>query len=268
MEKAISILTLLVEGNSVRSIERITGVHRDTILRLLVQAGEKCERLLENKIKGLPVADVQCDEIWGYCYKKEGHKWMFEVDRQDMGDAYTFVAIERNTKLVLTWHLGKRTTQHTQTFIGKLAKATATKPYQLSTDGFTGYIPAVDYHLTERGVDYGQLIKVYGASREGEQRYSPAEVTSANPHPVFGLPDKNRICTSHVERQNLTMRMHMRRLTRLTNAFSKKWGNLKAALALHFAWYNFVRVHNALRMTPAMEAGIADHIWTIREFLT
>ena len=267
-DKATKTIELLVEGCSVRSAERITDIHHTTILSLLVLAGEKCERLLQKRIKNHPVADVQCDEIWGYVGKKEAHKWMSEQGRDDIGDAYTFVAIERNTKLVLAWHLGKRTVPHTQAFIRKLATATAYQPYQLSTDGFPAYIAAVDDHLTPRGVDYGQLVKIYGASRDGEQRYSPPEVTSAVPHPVWGLPDVERICTSHVERQNLTMRMHMRRLTRLTNAFSKKWDNLKAAIALHFAWYNFVRVHKSLRMTPAMAAGITDHIWSLGELIT
>ena len=267
MEKATQVLQHLLEGCSVRSTERITGVHRDTILRLLVIAGEKCERLMAERIKGVPVSDVQCDEIWGYVAKKEAHKWLDEVDNTEIGDAWCFVAIERHSKVILSWHLGKRTTQHTQAFIKKLAKATAPKPYQLSSDGFAGYVPAVDQHLTERGVDFGQLIKVYGASREGEQRYSPAEVVSAYPHPVWGLPDIKRICKSHVERQNLSIRMGMRRMTRLTNAFSKKWDNLKAAFALWFAFYNFCRMHGTIRMTPAMEAGITDHQWEIVDLL-
>ena len=267
MEKATEVLQHLLEGCSVRSTERITGVHRDTILRLLVVAGEKCERLMAERVKNIPASDVQCDELWGYVFKKEGHKWIAEADRKDIGDSWCFVGMERKTKLVLAWHLGKRNNLDTAQFIKKLSNATAPKPYQLSTDGFNGYVPAVDYYLTPRGVDYGQLIKVYGASREGEQRYSPAEVISAQPHPVFGLPDVQRICTSHVERQNLSIRMGMRRMTRLTNAFSKKWDNLKAAFALWFAFYNFCRIHKTIRMTPAMEAGIADHVWALQELI-
>ena len=267
MEKATSILQLLLEGMSIRSAERITGVHRDTIMRLLVVAGTRCERLMQNRIRHVAVSDVQCDEIWGFVGKKEAHKWTFEVERKEIGDAYCFVGLERHTKLILTWHLGKRSMFDTDVFVRKLARATAPRPYQLSTDGFQSYIPCVDRHLTQRGVDYGQIIKVYGTNREGEQRYSPAEVTSASPHPILGLPDVERICTSHVERSNLTMRMQIRRLARLTNAFSKKWGNLKAALALYFAWYNFCRVHRSIRMTPAMEAGLTDHIWGIAEIL-
>jgi transposase-like protein/IS1 family transposase len=265
--KAVAVLQLLLEGMSIRSAERITGIHRDTILRLLVVAGEKCERLLESKIQNVPVADVESDELWSFCFKKEGHKWANEAHRQDIGDAYCFVGMERNSKLILAWHLGKRTSGHTDVFIRKLANATAQKPYQLSTDGFKPYIKAVDKYLVPRGVDYGQIVKVYGSDREGEQKYSPAEVVSAEIHPVLGLPDRNRICTSHIERQNLSIRMGMRRMTRLTNAFSKKWKNLKAAFALWFAYYNFCRVHKTLRVTPAMEAGIAQHVWSIGEML-
>jgi transposase-like protein/IS1 family transposase len=266
-EKATKILQLLLEGCSIRSVERITDVHRDTILRLLVVAGERCERLLETKLQNIPVADVESDELWAFVQKKEGHKWADEAPRTDIGDAYCFVGMERNTKLVLAWHLGKRTSAHTDVFIRKLANATAQKPYQLSTDGFKPYIPAVDKYLVPRGVDYGQIVKVYGSDREGEQKYSPAEVVTSEIHPVLGLPDRNRICTSHIERQNLSIRMGMRRMTRLTNAFSKKWSNLKAAFALWFAFYNFCRVHKTLRMTPAMQSGLADHIWEIDELL-
>ena len=266
MEKATSVLQLLLEGCSIRSTERITGVHRDTIMRLLVVAGEKCERLMESRIRNVPVSDVQCDEIWGYCFKKEQHKWFREVDRKDIGDAYCFTAIERNSKLLLAWHLGRRDGPSTDSFIGKLRRATSEKWFQLSTDGFKPYIAAIDLALIDR-CDYAQVVKVYVAPRDGEQRYSPADVVKAVPTPVMGNPDRSRICTSHVERQNLTMRMHIRRLSRLTNAFSKKWGNLKAALALYFCWYNFCRVHRTIRMTPAMEAGISNRIWNISDML-
>jgi IS1 family transposase len=252
---------------SICSVERITGIHRDTIMRLLIVAGGKCERLLDSRIKNIPVKDVQCDELWGYCQKKEQHKWPFEAKRRDLGDAYTFVAIERNSKLVLAWHLGRRDKPSTEIFIEKLRTATAEDRFQITTDGFRPYEDAIDTALVDR-VDYAQLVKVYAAPREGEARYSPGEVTGAVPYPIMGNPDPDRICTSHVERQNLTMRMQIRRLARLTNAFSKKWANLKAALALYFAWYNFCRVHRTLRMTPAMEAGLSDRIWNIGDLLT
>lgn len=264
-EKAISIIRLFVEGCSVRTIERVTEVHRDTILRLLVLAGERCERLLANAIQNLPVLDVEADEMWGYVGMKEKAKGRERKDVAELGDAYTYVAIERNSKLILAWHIGKRNRQDTLTFITKLRRATTGK-FQFSTDGWPAYPDAVE-RVFGTDIHYAQLIKVYGASRDGEQRYSPAEVVDVEVVPRIGMPDYERICTSHIERQNLTMRMHIRRLTRLTNAFSKKWGNLKAAVALHFAWYNFCRVHGTLRVTPAMDANITDHVWGMSELL-
>jgi len=265
-EKVNQILTCLVEGNSVRSTERMTDTHRDTILRVLVMAGERCERLLEDRIKNVPVKDVQCDEVWGFCGKKEGHKWMFEKDREDIGDAYCFVAIERHSKVVLAWHLGRRDKKATEAFVEKLRTATDENRFQVTTDGFRPYVDAIDTALVDR-VDFAQLVKVYATSNETEHRYSPGEVAGAIPSTITGNPDPLRICTSHVERQNLSIRMGMRRLTRLTNAFSKKWENLKAAYALWFAWYNFGRIHRTLRMTPAMQANLTDHIWDIEELL-
>jgi transposase-like protein/IS1 family transposase len=266
MDKAVSILKLLVEGMSVRSVERVTGVHRDTILNLLVLAGQRCEKLLADTITRLQVRDVECDEMWGYVGMKERAKHYAQKDAPEIGDAYTYVAIERNSKLILAWHLGKRSRQDTLAFIIKLRNATAGK-FQLSTDGWTAYPDAIE-RVFGADINYAQLIKVYKNSRDGEQRYSPAEVADVEVVPRVGMPDYERICTSHVERQNLTMRMHIRRLTRLTNAFSKKWENLNAAVALHFAYYNFCRIHKTLRVTPAMESGIADSAWTIEDLLT
>ena len=267
LEKALLCLRLLVEGNSIRSTERITGVEKKTILSLLVLTGEKCERLLSEKIKGLPVRDVEADEMWGYVGMKEKTKKRMLISDSTRGDAYTFVAIERNTKLVLPWHLGRRNVRDTVEFTEKLHEATSRR-FQLTTDGFAAYPDAVSYSLGTR-VDFSQLVKVYShpESGGGEKRYSPAEVIKAIPTPIWGNPDSDRISTSHVERQNLTMRMMMRRLTRLTNAFSKKWANLKAALALHFAYYNFCRIHKTLRCTPAMAAGITGHIWELKDLL-
>jgi IS1 family transposase len=264
MAKAEMILKMLCEGVSVRSIERLTEVHRDTILRLLALAGERCEKLLGAKIRNVPVQDVQLDEIWGFCFKKQ--KALRPGDDPNFGDAYTFVAIERHSKLVLNFALGKRDQMTTDAFIEGLRLATAPRPYQVTADGFGTYPSAIDNTLSDR-CNFAQLIKVYRASVAGEARYSPAEVVATEAVPVVGNPDPKRICTSHIERQNLTMRMQIRRLTRLTNGFSKKWENLWAALCLHFAWYNFVRVHRSLRVTPAMEAGIADHVWDIADLL-
>jgi len=264
-EKAVLATRLLLEGNSIRSTERITDLDRTTIARLLVLAGERCEKLLADTITRVKVRDVEADEIWGYVGMKEKVKGDFRKNADVLGDAYTYVAMEANSKLILAWHLGKRNRRDTLEFILKLRNATEGR-FQLTTDGWTSYPDAVE-RVFGSDIDYAQLVKVYGASRDGEQRYSPAEVIDVEVVPRAGMPDFERICTSHIERQNLTMRMQIRRLTRLTNAFSKKWENLKAAIALHFAYYNFCRVHSSLRVTPAMEAGLTDHVWTLEELL-
>jgi IS1 family transposase len=265
-DRAVLTLQLLLEGNSIRSTERISGLDRNTIMSLLVKAGERCERLMEEKLQGLDVRDVEIDEIWSYVGKKEIHRTAYEQDFAEIGDAYCFVALERNTRLVLTHYLGKRTAPAAEHFIAKLAQATSGYPYQLTSDGYQAYVKAVRKHLPGR-VHFAQLIKVYASPREGEQRYSPGEVVEAVPVRIMGYPQQERMCTSHVERQNLSIRMGMRRLTRLTNAFSKKWENLEAAYALWFAYYNWCRVHSSLRVTPAMETGITDHVWTLTELL-
>jgi IS1 family transposase len=265
-EKAMSVLQHLVEGCSVRTTSRITGVHPKTILNLLSLAGERCEKLMEGRIHGLRVKEVQCDEMWGYVGMKEKTKTRKGRDEVTLGDAYTFVAIERNSKLVLAWHLGRRTERDTVAFTEKLAAATEGN-FQVTTDGFAAYKDAIVLSLGAQGVDFAQLVKIYAANPESETRYSPAQCIGCKAMPIFGNPDRAKISTSHVERQNLTMRMQMRRLTRLTNAFSKKWNKLYAMLALYFAWYNFVRIHQTLRVTPAMEAGIADRVWEVRDLL-
>ncbi|MDQ3668563.1 MAG: IS1 family transposase [Acidobacteriota bacterium] len=267
LDKAEMCLRLLVEGNSIRSIQRITGLHQETILGLLVLAGEKCDRLMKQRIKGVAVKDVEADEIWGFVGMKKMTKLHKEVTDPQVGDAYTFVAIERNTKLILTWHLGDRDVPNTEAFTDKLDRATSGH-FQLTTDGMLAYPAAVSYSLGTR-VDFAQLIKVYGkVDVESERKYSPPEVVETVTIPVIGNPESHRVCTSIVERSNLTMRMSIRRLTRLTNGFSKKWVNLKAMLALYFAYYNFCRIHSSIRCTPAMESGITGHVWTLRELLS
>jgi IS1 family transposase len=265
-DRGLLAVRLLLEGNSIRSTERITDLRRDTILRLLVLVGEKCEKVMGKLLDNVPVRDVQCDEIWAYVYKKEAHKLPTEEDDDSIGDAYCFVAIERNSKLVLNFALGRRSQATTDAFIEGLRAATGRQRFQISTDGFQPYISAITTTLSDR-CDFAQLVKVYAADPQADHKYSPPDVTHAEKVPVMGKPNPAKICTSHVERQNLTIRMQMRRLTRLTNAFSKKWDNLWSAYCLHFGWYNFVRIHQTLRITPAMAAGVTDHVWDLEELL-
>ncbi len=270
LDKALMCLHLLVEGMSVRSTERITGVHRDTVLDLLVRVGEKCEALMESKLRNVKVNDIQLDEIWAYVEMKEKTKnRKGKGDDEKLGDVYTFVAFERESKLILAWHLERRTSKDTLLFTEKIYKAVdgTQGRIQVSTDGFPAYPDAVAYSLGTRA-DYAQLIKIYGVSGDDEHRYSPSRIIEAIPTPVFGNPDPEKICTSHVERQNLNIRMAMRRFTRLTNAFSKKWENLHAAIAFYFAYYNFCRIHSTIRCTPAMEAGVTKTVWSMRDLLT
>lgn len=265
-EKAAQVLNLLLEGMSIRSVERVTEMHRDTIMKLLVVAGEKCERVMAAKVRGLKVKDVELDEVWSFIGKKQ--KQVRPSDDPNFGDAYCFVAIERHSKLVINIALGKRDQVTTNAFVEGVRDAIAPKAeFQITTDGFAPYRIAVPDTFGDR-VDFAQLIKVYRANPEGERRYSPAEVVNTEVVPVAGYPERDRICTSIIERSNLTLRMHVRRFTRLTNAFSKKWENHWAMICLFYTWYNFCKVHRTLRVTPAMQAGIADHIWSIKELLS
>jgi transposase-like protein/IS1 family transposase len=266
LDRAEMCLKLLLEGMSIRSVQRITGLHQETILNVITLAGERCEKLMRERIKGVAVKDVEADEIWGFVHCKNRHKLHKGITDPKVGDAYTFVGIERNTKLVLAWHLGERGMEDTEAFTEKLNDATSGY-FQLTTDGFRPYESAVSYSLGTR-VDYAQLIKVYARDRENEQKYSPPEVVETVTKVMIGSPEPHRICTSIVERNNLSIRTSVRRLTRLTNAFSKKWENLRSMLAIYFAFYNFCRIHSSIRCTPAMESGITTTVWTLRDLLT
>ncbi len=263
--KVIMCLKLLVEGNSVRSTERITTVHRDTILHLLEVVGTRCEEVMEKYIHNVAIERIEADEIWGFVGKKEGHKTEGEKTNPKLGDAYTFVGIEAKSKPVVCFVLGRRDLPTATQFMEKMNRA-AEKRFQLTTDGLQSYLGAVQQVFGEE-IDFAQLVKSYKSDETGNiaRRYSPGDFVSAVKVPVSGNPDMEKVSTSYVERQNLTMRMSMRRLTRLTNGFSKKWENMEKALALHFAYYNFCRIHQTLRVTPAMEAGITDHVWSIEE---
>jgi IS1 family transposase len=239
---------------------------------MLVAAGERCQEILTAMIQNVPATDVQCDEIWTFVGKKRSHRRGNEENFTEIGDAWIFVGIERHTKLVLAFELGSRSVKSATRFMRKLAAATdPAQKFQLTTDGLNAYSTAIGNVLGHQGerVDYAQLIKIYKLDiPEDQRRYSPPRLAETIPTPIYGYPDENNICTSHVERQNLTMRMCMRRLTRLTNGFSKKWENLGAACALHFACYNFCRGHQTLKgATPVMASGIADRPWTLAELL-
>jgi transposase-like protein/IS1 family transposase len=265
LDKATMILKLLVEGTSVRSIERVTQVHRDTILRLLILAGERCSRLLDEKMRGLKCNFIECDEIWTFCFKKQ--RRIRKADPAEFGDQWVFVALDAETKLVPSFCIGKRSAGTTAAFIDDLSQRIENRP-QITTDGFRFYVNAVERSFGA-DVDFAQLVKLYGdyGQHDHAAKYSPSPIIEVISKVRQGNPDADHISTSYVERQNLTMRMQMRRFTRLTNAFSKKLENLKAAIALHFAYYNFCRVHKTLRVTPCMEAKITDHVWNMTELL-
>lgn len=265
-DKKAMILSLLVEGNSVRSIERITGVHRDTILRLLQRIGFKCQEVLHRYMRNLNCKEIECDEIWTYVAKKQ-KKLSPEEQNGEKGDQYTFVALDPRTKLIPVFTVGKRN-GHTATLFMQELKNRTNNRFQLTTDRFLGYFDAVD-SIFGIDIDYAQLQKIYHGNGNGSREgYTPGDIKGIEITKITGKPKTENICTSYVERQNLTIRMQMRRFTRLTNGFSKKLKNLKCALDLHFFHYNFMRVHQTLRVTPAMESGITDHIWSWDEVLS
>jgi hypothetical protein len=259
------VIGALVEGNSVRSVERMTGIHRDTIIRLMLRVGEGCSRLMDEKMRGLTCERLQLDELWAFVGMKQKRAAQLP-ERGEFGDAYTFVALDADTKLVPCFHVGRRTAADTAIFINDLRDRVINRP-QITTDAFIPYYDAIMAAFGNR-CDYAQIVKVFASDLNvGRGRYSPPKMIRSETEELIGLPDERHISTSFVERQNLSVRMECRRFTRLTNAFSKKLANLKASVALHYGHYNFVRVHRTLRMTPAMAAGVADHLWTVQELI-
>ncbi|MGA8145653.1 MAG: IS1 family transposase [Candidatus Acidiferrales bacterium] len=252
-----AIIGALAEGSSIRSIERITGVHRDTIMRLGVRVGKGCHALLDTKMRNLTCEHLQMDELWGFIGKKERH--VRPDDNPTLGDVWTFCAIDSDTKLVPAFKVGKRNSETTNAFVADVASRLANR-VQLSTDSMNAYVSAVEQAFGA-AVDYAQIVKVY------ENDSADAEVIRVDKTAYAGRPDMHVASTSHVERLNGTTRLHMRRLTRLTYAFSKKLENFEAAVALHFAYYNFVKRHNTLRATPAMAAGIERDFWTVQDLV-
>ena len=264
MEKQIQVIAALVEGNSVRAVARMADVEHKAVLRVLLRVGDRCARMLNERMRRLPCRLVQADEIWTYVGKKE-KRVGYGDNPEEVGDQYVFVAMDSETKLIPCFRVGKRNAANAWYFVQDLQTRLANR-VQLTTDGFRPYKDAVD-DAFGMDVDYAMLVKMYSDSGQADTRYSPGEIVDVRTIPITGHPHPRLISTSHIERQNLTIRMQLRRFTRLTNAFSKKLENLKAACALHFAWYNFCRVHSTLRVTPAMAAGIASEIWSLGQLL-
>ena len=265
IDKQTRAISALVEGCSIRSTERMTGIHRDTIMRLMVRVGNACEQFMDKTLRNLDCKKIQVDEIWTYVAKKQRHVKRTD-NMNECGDFWTWVALDADTKLVPTYKVGKRDWSAADDFITDLSSRLKNK-VQLSSDMLKLYVEAVESAFGPN-VDYGQIVKSYEAEPIGAGRYSPPHVVSADRKSVFGNPNFSDISTSYIERQNLTMRMSMRRFTRLTNAFSKKYENLRAAVGLHFMYYNFARIHKTLRVTPAMEAGIESHVWDMKEIVS
>lgn len=263
-DKQVAVLSALVEGSSIRSTERMTGVHRDTICKLLVRVGNGCASLLDETMRDLDCSRIEVDELWSFVEKKQRHVKETD-DASRVGDTWTYVAIDPETKLIPSFMTGKRDADTTRAFIADLASRLRNR-VQISSDGLGSYIAAIDASFGG-AVDYAQIVKSYEAEATGPGRYSPPKVSSIEKTPIFGAPVERLVCTSYVERQNLTVRMGIRRFTRLTNGFSKKIENHAAAVALHFAHYNLVRVHRSLRVTPAMAAGVTTSVWSMDKLL-
>ncbi len=264
-EKQIAVVNALVEGCSIRSTERMTGVNRETVGTLLARVGNGCADLLSRTMVKLPCNRLEIDEMWAFVGKKQRHVKP-EDDATRVGDTWTFIAIDAETKLVPTFLVGKRDVSSTHAFITDVASRLKSR-VQISTDGLRSYIDSIGEAFAETGVDYAQLHKTYEAEATGPGRYSPPKVTATEKTPIYGQPIAELVSTSYVERQNLTVRMGVRRYTRLTNAFSKKLENHIAATALHFAHYNFVRRHQTLRVSPAMAAGVSATLWSMEDLL-
>jgi IS1 family transposase len=269
LEKRVQIIKALVEGNSINGTCRITDTAKHTVLKLLHDVGLACLQFHDVHLNNLSCKHIQCDEIWSFCYAKQANLPESKQGQFGYGDVWTWVAIDADTKLVASWLVGLRTVECATAFINDLKSRLANR-VQLTTDGHRVYIDAID-NAFGSGIDYAQLVKMYGQEPEAEKRYSPAECIGIEKHIIQGNPEAKLISTSFVERQNLTMRMGMRRFTRLTNGFSKKIEFQEYATALHYVYYNFCRLHKTLAnpypRTPAIASGLANHIWSISDIL-
>lgn len=263
-DNRVRMLACLVEGNSQRAVVRITGIAKKTVGRFAAELGEACEKFANKVMTNLPCTEIQCDEIWAFVGAKQKNASEAR-GAEGWGDIWTWVAIDPTTKLIPAWYVGSRSTMSGYKFLRNLSPRLANR-VQVSSDGLRAYTVAMKAAFHGAPVDYGKVVKHYG-DPIGEGKYSPNICTGASREIVFGCPDRAKICTSHVERQNLTMRMSMRRFTRLTNGHSKSAENHRLAVALHFIHYNFARIHAALRITPAMAAGLTDHVWELAEIV-
>ncbi len=266
LEKRTQIITMLVEGNSLRATSRMADVSINTVTKLLVDAGKACQTYHNENVVGLKSKRIQCDEIWSFVYAKDKNAPADMKEDGKAGDVWTWVGIDADSKMVVSWLVGDRSTDTAIPFMQDLASRLANK-VQLTTDGHKAYLNAVEEAFTT--IDYAVLHKIYGkgGGKSADAKYSPAECIGCEKVPVQGNPDEKHISTSYVERQNLTMRMHMRRFTRLTNGFSKKIENHCNAIALHYMYYNFVKIHKTLRVTPAMEVGLTRKLWDVSDIV-
>ena len=260
------ILHMLCEGSSIRAVTRILGVSKNTVSKLLVDAGKACAAYHNDTVRNVEARRVQCDEIWSFCYAKQKNVGTAKAAPQDAGDVWTWTALDSDSKLIVSYLVGGRSSEYAIEFMDDVAKRLANR-VQMTTDGHKAYLEAVEGAFGG-DIDFAQLIKMYGAAPESSKgRYSPADCTGIRKRAIEGNPAAEDVSTSHVERQNLTMRMHMRRFTRLTNAFSKKIENHSHSVALHFMYYNFVKIHSSLKVTPAMAANITDKLWEISDIV-
>ncbi len=264
-ERRARILGMMVEGVSIRAISRMTGASKNTIVKLLADAGNACSEYQDRTLRNLPCKRIQADEIWSFVYAKQKNVPEKMRGQFGVGDVWTWTALCADTKLVPSWYVGTRNADAAWTFMQDLADRLSNR-VQLTTDGHKAYLDAVDGAFGT-SIDYAMLVKIYGSAPEAEKRYSPPVCLGTERSVIHGTPDPAHISTSYVERQNLSMRMGIRRFTRLTNAFSKKLENHIHALSIYFMHYNFVRIHQSLRVTPAMEAGVTDRLWSLEDMV-
>ena len=265
LAKRTQILAMLCEGSSMRSISRVTDVSINTVSKLLVEAGEACLAIHDETVRNVKASRIQCDEIWSFCHAKQKNVATAKAAPEGAGDVWTWTALDADTKLIVSYYVGDRGSDSAIELMDDLRERLSNR-VQLTTDGHRAYLEAVEGAFGG-DVDYAQLVKLYGPTITAPGRYSPAECIGAKKVRREGNPDEKHVSTSYVERQNLTMRMSMRRFTRLTNGFSKKLENHVHALALYFAFYNFCRIHKTLRMSPAMAAGVTDRLWSLEDLV-